>query len=256
MKNRKGFTIVELVIVIAVIAVLAAVLIPTFSGVINKANESSALQTARSTLTNVLNMSSTAQLAGKTENSIWKTVFVVDGYAYGYTGNQLEAINYPGYKGENQLKNGATATNDSQFNSIIIAAENLEGEAFELLSAAPSDWPATYTDYYTKTGENYAKVAAGTEAPAFAANTYYKANTSFQIASAIWNVIKVDGDGTTGAKGVSELSGTGEVTKVTDDKGSAHYYLNYDSGDKTSDAEVFINSDLSNKIVVFTTFGR
>ena len=40
-RNRKGFTIVELVIVIAVIAILAAVLIPTFSSLINKAKESS-----------------------------------------------------------------------------------------------------------------------------------------------------------------------------------------------------------------------
>ena len=48
--NRKGFTIVELVIVIAVIAILAAVLIPTFAGMINKANDSKALQNA----TNVL----------------------------------------------------------------------------------------------------------------------------------------------------------------------------------------------------------
>lgn len=39
-KTKKGFTIVELVIVIAVIAILAAVLIPTFSNLINKANES------------------------------------------------------------------------------------------------------------------------------------------------------------------------------------------------------------------------
>ncbi|MGN1067249.1 MAG: type II secretion system protein [Candidatus Fimimonas sp.] len=38
-KTKKGFTIVELVIVIAVIAILAAVLIPTFSNVIKKANK-------------------------------------------------------------------------------------------------------------------------------------------------------------------------------------------------------------------------
>ena len=44
MKNRKGFTITELVIVIAVIAILAAVLIPTFSGVVDKAQESAAKQ--------------------------------------------------------------------------------------------------------------------------------------------------------------------------------------------------------------------
>ena len=45
-KRRKGFTIVELVIVIAVIAILAGVLIPTFSGVVNKANDSKVLQEA------------------------------------------------------------------------------------------------------------------------------------------------------------------------------------------------------------------
>ncbi len=36
--NKKGFTIIELVVVIAVIAILAAVLIPTFSSIIKKAN--------------------------------------------------------------------------------------------------------------------------------------------------------------------------------------------------------------------------
>ena len=46
--NKNGFTIVELVIVIAVIAILAAVLIPTFSNVIKKADESATLQAAKS----------------------------------------------------------------------------------------------------------------------------------------------------------------------------------------------------------------
>ena len=45
--NRKGFTIVELVIVIAVIAILAAVLIPTFSNLIKKANMSADQQAVR-----------------------------------------------------------------------------------------------------------------------------------------------------------------------------------------------------------------
>ena len=45
--NKKGFTIVELVIVIAVIGILAAVLIPTFSSLIKKANESSDIQATR-----------------------------------------------------------------------------------------------------------------------------------------------------------------------------------------------------------------
>ena len=45
--NKKGFTIVELVIVIAVIAILAGVLIPTFATVVEKANKSSAQQQAK-----------------------------------------------------------------------------------------------------------------------------------------------------------------------------------------------------------------
>lgn len=47
MKNEKGFTIVELVIVIAVVAVLAGVLIPTFSAIVKNANVSADTQAVR-----------------------------------------------------------------------------------------------------------------------------------------------------------------------------------------------------------------
>lgn len=42
--NRKGFTIVELVIVIAVIAILATVLVPTFGTIIKDAKNSALVQ--------------------------------------------------------------------------------------------------------------------------------------------------------------------------------------------------------------------
>lgn len=53
-KKKRGFTIIELVIVIAVIAILAGVLIPTFSSVIEKANRTARLENARNALTAVL----------------------------------------------------------------------------------------------------------------------------------------------------------------------------------------------------------
>ncbi len=51
---KKGFTIVELVIVIAVIAILAAVLIPTFTGVVKDAKESAALADAKNAYTSYI----------------------------------------------------------------------------------------------------------------------------------------------------------------------------------------------------------
>ena len=44
-KKKRGFTIIELVIVIAVIAILAGVLIPTFSSVIERQTELHVLKT-------------------------------------------------------------------------------------------------------------------------------------------------------------------------------------------------------------------
>ncbi len=52
--TKKGFTLVELVIVIAIIAILAAVLIPTFSGVVEKANKSAAEQALKNAYTQAL----------------------------------------------------------------------------------------------------------------------------------------------------------------------------------------------------------
>ena len=48
--NKKGFTLVELIIVIAVIGVLAAILIPVFANVIEKANKKSAYSDAKNAL--------------------------------------------------------------------------------------------------------------------------------------------------------------------------------------------------------------
>lgn len=46
-QTKKGFTLVELVIVIAVIAILSAILIPTFGNVISQAKENAAQEDAR-----------------------------------------------------------------------------------------------------------------------------------------------------------------------------------------------------------------
>ena len=88
--NKKGFTIVELVIVIAVIAILAGVLIPTFSGIVEKATNSSVLQETRAALTVLL----TEENGQVDINSKYYLIHATDkGVKYfEYTGGELKEI--------------------------------------------------------------------------------------------------------------------------------------------------------------------
>lgn len=162
--NKKGFTIVELVIVIAVIAILAGVLIPTFSGVVEKSNASAALQTARSTLTNALNMSSTATLTGEDTNGYH--TYILDGrYAFGYSGNELIAVDYPA---QNSIPTDASYNSDTRsisqgINTIIVSNENLKTTSTENVYNLESVVATIITDVtqineitdITKVGDTY-----------------------------------------------------------------------------------------------------
>jgi prepilin-type N-terminal cleavage/methylation domain-containing protein len=79
--NRKGFTIVELVIVIAVIAILAGVLIPTFAGITKKAEQSAALQEARNLYTEYLSAKN-----GEVEDTVY---LKVDDFYFEVKNNQI-----------------------------------------------------------------------------------------------------------------------------------------------------------------------
>ena len=149
MKNRKekAFTIVELVIVIAVIAILAAVLIPTFSSIIANSRQSAALQTARNSLTSAVQMTSTAWLPGKDDDGNYRTVLVVGEYAFGYDQGELSVIDYP--TGAAELKLG------TNFDTVFLSNQNisngnLKEETAELITLV-SDFSGTL--YGSQLGE-------------------------------------------------------------------------------------------------------
>ena len=48
--NKKGFTLIELIVVIAIIAILAVILLPRFTGFTEDANQKSAISDARNIL--------------------------------------------------------------------------------------------------------------------------------------------------------------------------------------------------------------
>lgn len=47
-KNKKGFTLVEVIVVLVILAILAAILVPSLTGYINKANERAVIAETRS----------------------------------------------------------------------------------------------------------------------------------------------------------------------------------------------------------------
>ena len=47
MKNKKGFTLVELIVVLVILAILAALLVPALTGYIDKANQEKVIATTR-----------------------------------------------------------------------------------------------------------------------------------------------------------------------------------------------------------------
>ena len=85
LNNKKGFTIVELVIVIAVIGILAGVLIPTFSNVTKNAKETAAMEEAKNSLTAVLTAAK-GSIASDAK-------FIVDGtYVFTYKDGALQTV--------------------------------------------------------------------------------------------------------------------------------------------------------------------
>lgn len=145
-KTKKGFTIVELVIVIAVIAILSAVLIPTFAGLIKKANIS-----ADQTLVRNLNTSlAISSEGGGTKNStMYQTLEAMKGQ--GYVVDKLTPTH---------SKNNIVW--DSENNQFVLVYEN--GETFTGTTVDPTVDKSKMWKVYTEipTESEYSVYLAGT----------------------------------------------------------------------------------------------
>ncbi len=131
--SKKGFTIVELVVVIVVVAVLVAVLIPTFASIIAKSHESNALNTANGLIKSLL-----PELVGE-DSDTDIIIFSENGgkiYVYGFshTNRQIRA-----YKNIPCRDMGDKSFSD---NVSEILAEMTSNADIVALNPAPSgdDW--------------------------------------------------------------------------------------------------------------------
>ena len=74
LKNKKAFTLTEMIVVIAIIGILAGVLIPTITGYIKRANQSAAYQEAEAVL-NIYETWQTEAEAGLTVDQYFESYY-------------------------------------------------------------------------------------------------------------------------------------------------------------------------------------
>lgn len=86
LQNKKGFTLMEMLIVVAIIAVLVAIAIPVFNGALTKSKEAADVANVRATYAEW-------QTAMLTENT--KAPADKDAFLKGPTGNNTLTLNYP-----------------------------------------------------------------------------------------------------------------------------------------------------------------
>ena len=225
MKNKKGFTIVELVIVIAVIAILAAVLIPTFTTVTANARASAALSQAKNAQSSVL---------GNTEGVMPEnTLFAINStgnadydYAFVIKERKIE-----------QVKNESLAT-----------AEYPASQTINVGTTETPDNRKVYTVFVTadRFGEKASTAATKVDGLVASVIAY---DIGGKNASGVWETL-VETNLPEELKGVTAASTvSGNVNGVPQGSNFAVWQIKV--GETTAYAKVYYNGDIADTCVCF-----
>ena len=148
MKNKKGFTLVELIVVLVILAILAALLIPSLTGYIDKAREERLTSEARMVLMAAQTTVSEAYGYGKiTSAGAWDTsVTAADKAAYKDQINQLaelKDLTKQEWSFTLQVVNG-----DKNYKTIKVSSLSYT-DGTRTVTYANGQWGSTSSDTYT-----------------------------------------------------------------------------------------------------------
>jgi len=180
LKAKKGFTLVELIVVIAIIGVLAAILVPTMLGYVTNSRVTSANSTAASIKNNIDTFLTTADTNGygmKQGNAINETLDILVTSTGGVSTWTVSAATGTNYKTGSTITWGAQGSGNKDTTKVgVTSAETLM--AIELSQLFPEVTNASIKAVLNGgkcvavafTADQNTALTAGTDCPAIAAN--------------------------------------------------------------------------------------
>ncbi len=143
LKNRDGFTIVELLIVVVVIAILAAITIVSYNGITNKANASSAKSAASSVQKKI-------------------ELFAADQSRYPITRAELQTADKPYTLSSSSFGNSApTASVEATKGTKYVRVQACRSDSVALSASNVTGSRITYWDYEKAAGSELVTLDVG-----------------------------------------------------------------------------------------------